>query len=177
MKRLGAYLLLAVLLEALRLSWFARMPAHPDFLFGLVIMIALLRPSPAGAWVGLTLGLARDLIYGATAGTNAFPLAVIGWTVGSLGRSVYREALLTQMLVLFAAGLVKGGVGYLVLSGGEVEGLFSYLARIALPSSLETAILVPLVYNLVRDVWDVKRLRRLVTNGLKAYETKIFVKR
>lgn len=177
MKALGGFLLLAVVLEALRLAWFARVPVHPDFLFGVVVLAALLRPSPTGAWVGLVLGLARDLIYGVAAGTNAFPLAVIGWGIGSLGRSVYREALLTQILVLFTAGLVKGGVGYLILGGGEVTGLFSYLMRIALPSSLETAILIPLVYNLARDFWDGKRLRRLVTNSLKAYERKIFVKR
>jgi len=104
-------------------------------------------------------------------------MAVIGWAIGSLGRSVYREALLTQMLVLFLAGMVKGGVGYLVLGVGEVSGIFSYLVRIALPSSLETAVLVPLAYNLFRDVWDVRRLWRLLTETLKAYERKILVKR
>jgi rod shape-determining protein MreD len=176
-KNAVSLLLLALASEAVRLAVFARLPIHPDFLLGIVVLAALARHSPAGAVIGFCLGLLRDIIYGLPVGTEALPLAVAGWLVGSLGRSVYREALLTQMVVIFLAGLGKGAFGYLLLRGGEVSGLFTYLLRISFLSSLETALVVPLLLRAGQDLFGGGRLERMIVDRLRAYERKIFVKR
>jgi len=135
--------LLALLLETIRLVWLARFPAHPDFLLGMAVVVGLASGPHVGAGTGLALGLFRDLVYGAPPGTEAFPLALIGWLVGFLGRSVYREAPITRGTVLFIAGVLKGGMVYLILRSGDVEGLLPFTLRITLPASLLTALLVP----------------------------------
>lgn len=177
MKSAAIVLLLAVIGESLGLAWFARIPVHPDFLLGIVVMVALARRSFAGALAGFCLGFFRDILYGHAAGLEAFPLAMIGWMVGSLGRSVYREALLTQFVVLFVAGLGKGVFTYVFQRGGELSGVFAYLIRVSTLSSLETALLVPLLYKAGTVIFFDDSWRRALMSGLRAYERKIFVKR
>jgi rod shape-determining protein MreD len=160
--------MLAVGLEGLRLALFARFPVHPDFLLGLVVIIALARRSPAGALMGFFLGAMRDIAYGHALGVEALPLSLVGWAVGSLGRSVYREAAMTQAVVLFLAAFGNGVLVYLILGDGEAAGLVSYMLRVGLPSSLLTAILVPLLINVVE---------RVTHTRLRFHERKIFVKR
>ncbi len=165
-------LLLSVLLglglEALRLSLFARFPAQPDFLLGITVVVALARRPPAGAAAGFLLGAMRDVIYGNPIGAAALPMTLVGWAVGSLGRSVYRESGVTQGLVLMVAGLGKGFLVYLFLRGGELAGVPSYLLRVTLPTAVLTAFAVPLVLLGV-DRYFHKRL--------KFHERKVLVKR
>jgi len=52
---------LALFLEAFRLTALGRMAAHPDLLLGVVVLVGLYRPAPAGALAGFGLGLLRDL--------------------------------------------------------------------------------------------------------------------
>ena len=137
-------LALALVLEAVRLSLFARFPAHPDFLLGLVVLIALARKPPAGAAAGFLLGVLRDLIYGNVIGVEALPMSLVGWLAGSFSRSVYRESPLTQVLFLFVAGLVKSALSFLLLGGGEPGALPRYMLGIGFPSAALTALAVPL---------------------------------
>ncbi len=161
-------LILALLLEGLRLALFARFPVHPDFLLGLVVIIALARRSPTGALMGFILGAMRDLIYGQALGVETLSLALVGWVVGSLGRSVYREAALTQAVVLFLAATGKSILVYLFLGDGEAAGLLSYMVWVGLPSALLTAILVPAIITVIEH---------LTHTRLRFHERKIFVKR
>ena len=177
MRYAAVLFLLALVGETLGLALFARLPVHPDFLLGIVVLVALARRSPTGAVAGFCLGFFRDIVYGHPVGLEAFPLAVIGWVVGSLGRSVYREALMTQVVVLFVAGLGKGVFGYAFLRGGDLTGVFAYLIRISILSSLETAVLVPMLYKAGTAIFLEDKWRRALMSGLRAYERKIFVKR
>jgi rod shape-determining protein MreD len=173
----GGLYLLTLVLEALRIAVFSRLPAlDPDVILGAVVLVAILRSGPMGAWMGLCLGLTRDLFYGWSPGTEALPLAVVGWAVGSLGKTVYREAVLTQVVIVFLAGLGKGIFGYLMLRGGETAGLFPYLFRILFPSAVWTAILVPVIFNVLKDQLD-RRLWELLIRTVRTYEKKLLVKR
>jgi rod shape-determining protein MreD len=177
-KRVGLLALLALVLEGLRIAWLARFPIQPDFLLGIVVLSALAYRPPQGAVVGLVLGLLRDLEYGNPVGFWALPLAVIGWGVGTLGRSVYREALITQMVMLFGSSLALGSVEFLFDRGGELEGFFLYLARVVLPSALITALAVSIIYKAARDLYrDRHGWRRSTLRRLRSYERKILVKR
>lgn len=160
--------LLALVLESLRLALFGRFPVQPDLLLGMTVIVALARRPPAGAAAGFLLGGFRDLVYGGSIGVECLVLTLVGWGVGSLGRSVYRESGITQGLVLFIAGLGKGILVYLLLRGGDVSGVPAYGLRIALPSSILTAVTVPLLLFI---------LERVIHRRLKFHERKILVKR
>lgn len=161
-------LVLAVVLEGLRLALFGRFGIQPDFLLGITVILALARRPPVGAVTGFLLGVLRDLVYGNPIGVSALPLALVGWAVGSLGRSVYRESGLTQGLVLLIAGLGHGLMVYVLLRGGDVDGLVAYGVHVTLPSAVLTAVLVPAALHGVE---------RYFHRQLKFHERKILVRR
>jgi rod shape-determining protein MreD len=178
MRRLGLFFLLALLVEGVRLALLARYPVHPDFLLGIVVLAALSRTSPRGAFIGFGLGLLRDLLYGNPIGFDAFPLALIGWVVASVGRSVYRDSLLTHIVVLFVAGLAKGLIGYVLLRGGELSGIVLYFIRITLPQALATALLVPVLWRWLQTVPAASQGSvRFFKGAWRRYEKKLLVKR
>ncbi len=178
MRTLGLLALLALLAEPARYVFFGRLPVQPDLVLGIVVVASLRLPPPRGAWAGLMLGVLRDLIQGTPVGSEALPLALVGWGVGILGRSVYREAFVTHVLVTLGAGLVKSVLSYCILRGGELGGLPVYLLRAALPSAALTALLVPLGD---RSLLGARRRRATWTRStlrtLREHEGKTFHKR
>lgn len=178
MKRLAVLFALSLLAEAFRISLLARLPVHPDLLLGIVVLAALERRPTSAAFTGFCLGMVRDLMYGRPIGYEAVPMALIGWMVGSLGRSVYRDALATHIVVLFGASVAKSLAGFLVLRGGELSGLVPYLLRITLPDAVATALLVPVLWRWMQTVFLGSRdSGRFVKRLLKKYERKLLVKR
>lgn len=178
MKRLAALFGLSLVAEAFRVSLLARLPFHPDLLLGIVVLAALSRRPPSAAFTGFCLGLIRDLLYGRPVGYEAVPLALIGWTVGSLGRSVYRDSLATHVVVLFGAAVAKSLAGFLVLRGGELGGIAPYLLRVALPDAAATALLVPILWRWMQTVFLGSRDGgRIVKRMIRNYERKLLVKR
>jgi rod shape-determining protein MreD len=177
-KRLAGLFALALVAEAFRVSLLARLPVHPDLLLGIVVLAALDRRPPAAAFTGFCLGIIRDLLYGHPVGYEAVPLALVGWMVGSLGRSVYRESLATHIVVLFGAGVARSLAGFLVLRGGELGGLAPYLFRVTLPDAAATALLVPVLWRWLKTAFAGSRDGgRIVKRMLRKYERKLLVKR
>ena len=178
MRQLALIFFLALISEVFRLALLARFPIHPDILLGIVVLSALNRSPQMGALTGFLLGMIRDVFYSTPIGFEALPMLGIGWVVGSLGRSVYREAIITHIVVLLLAGLAKASLGYLFLRGGEVSGFFIYLFRVALPSAFLTAILVPLIYQALKGFFGHGQgVGHRLTALIRTYEKKIFVKR
>lgn len=155
-------------METFQLALLGRFPVHPDLLLGLVVMLALARRSPTGPAMGFVFGLMRDIVYGNPLGIETLAMTLVGWAVGSLGRSVYREAAITQGVVLFVAALGRGALVFLLLGKGELAGLAAYLLRISFPAALLTALTVPAL---------VLGLERATRTRLRFDERKILVKR
>jgi rod shape-determining protein MreD len=176
-KSLGWMLLLAFVAEMIRYVIFGRFAAQPDLLLGIVVVAALRLPPPRGAVAGLCLGLLRDLLAGNPVGTEALPITVVGWGVGLVGRTVYREAFVTHVLMTFGAALTKPILTYATVHG-ELSGLPWYFVRIAVPSALMTAILVPIGDRSLRlgrsrrPAWSRTTLRTL-----REYEKQASIKR
>lgn len=167
MRTIAGLALLALLAEAVRYVFFGRIPIQPDLLLGIVVLASLRLPPPRGAVVGLVLGILRDLLVGTPVGHEGLPMALIGWSVGLLGRSVYREAFVTHVLMILGAGLVKPILTYVILRGDALAGLPLYFLRIGIPSAVLTSFLVPLgEWSLLRPrsrrfAWSRTTLRRL----------------
>jgi rod shape-determining protein MreD len=176
-KTVGWLLLLAFAAEMVRYVLFGRFAAQPDLLLGIVVVAGLRLPPPRGVVVGLCLGLLRDLLAGNPIGTEALPITLVAWGVGVAGRTVYREAFGTHVLMNFGAGMAKPLLTYLIVHGG-LSGFFWYFVRIALPSAVLTAILVPLGDRSLglgrnrRPAWSRTTLRTL-----REYEKQASLKR
>jgi rod shape-determining protein MreD len=176
-KTVGWLLLLAFAAEMVRYVLFGRFTAQPDLLLGIVVVAALRLPPPRGAVVGLCLGVLRDLVAGNPIGTEALPITLVAWGVGMAGRTVYREAFVTHVLMSFGAATAKPLLTYLIVHGG-LSGFFWYFVRIALPSAVMTAILVPLGDRALglgrnrRTAWSRTTLRTL-----REYERQSTIKR
>jgi rod shape-determining protein MreD len=176
-KTIGWLLLLAFIAEMIRYVMFGRFAAQPDLLLGIVVVAALRLPPPKGAVVGLCLGLLRDLVAGNPIGIEALPITLVAWGVGMAGRTVYREAFVTHVLMNFGAALVKPLLTYAIVHG-DLSGLPWYFVRIALPSALLTGILVPLGDRSLRlgrnrrTTWTRATLRTL-----REYEKQASIKR
>jgi len=148
---------LGLVTEALRLVWLARFPACPDFLLGMVVLAALTRRPPAGAVAGLVLGALRDFVYGGGLGVEAASLTLIGWSVGSVGKAIYREAAVTQALMMVLGGVAHGVMTYAAATRGDFSGVGLYVLRAALPSAILTAGVVTVAFHFVPQ----SRSRRL----------------
>jgi len=101
----------------------------------------------------------------------------MGWGVGLVGRSVYREALVTHVLMTFGAALLKPIFTYVIVRG-DLSGLPWYVLRVAVPSAFLTALLVPLADRSLRlgrgrrPAWSRTTLRTL-----REYEKQAGIKR
>lgn len=112
----------------------------------LVAAISLIYGGREGAWFGLTIGLLRDVLTGLSLGFYALPLYVLGYSLGSFSRIVFRDAFLVPLLV----GLVATA-GYWVLQwliGGFIYGFWlSGGYWLLLPGAVVVnGLVVPLLY-------------------------------
>ena len=114
------FVILAGVVELLGLALWGRLVFHPDLLLAMVVVRSLTRRPPEGAVAGLLAGLFRDGLYGQTLGVTALPFAAVGVVVGALGRTLYRESVVTQAVLIFLLGLRYGARGFLLASGGSV---------------------------------------------------------
>ncbi|NNF06993.1 MAG: rod shape-determining protein MreD [Candidatus Eisenbacteria bacterium] len=141
--------LFALVSEALRLILFGRLGIYPDLLLGVLVLVALSHRRPAGPVAGFVLGAIRDMVSGGTLGFETMMFTVFGWIVGNLGRSIYREAFSTQVILILIFGLVRGALTYLYATNGELAGLPLYALTYMLPSVVLTALICPLIFKLL----------------------------
>ena len=150
MKR--ALLVGAVLIaEPLRLVYFSRLGLSTDWLLGVAILATLITRAPRGAVIGFTLGAIRDVIGGQPIGFEAMMFCALAWIIGSAGRTVYREAFPTQVLMILGATLVHGVAIYLSVVG-TLQGVLLYLIKTVFLGALLPAVVIPLVYHALKYV-------------------------
>lgn len=109
MKQIGALvtvLIVALLLRSTALSALAARGIVLDVLSFAVVVWSLRHGETWGATCGFLLGLAADLDAAHWLGRHALALALMGYAVGRLGRSLVRDSFGTQLVVLFACTLL-----------------------------------------------------------------------
>jgi rod shape-determining protein MreD len=60
-------------------------------------------------------GLLQDILSGGILGMSALVKTLLGFLIGLLGKVIYKERILTQVLVLWGATLVQGLFFFLLL--------------------------------------------------------------
>lgn len=109
MRLAGGLLLLALttlLMRSTALTVLAARGIVLDALAFATVVWALRAGETWGASFGFLLGLAADLDAAHWLGRHALVLALIGYTIGRLSRTLVRDSARTQLVLLFAATLV-----------------------------------------------------------------------
>ena len=109
MRLLAGLLLLsltALLMRSTALSVLAARGVVLDALAFATVVWALRAGETWGASFGFVLGLAADLDAAHWLGRHALVLALLGYTIGRLSRTLVRDSASTQLVLLFLATLV-----------------------------------------------------------------------
>lgn len=116
-----------------------------------VVSWSLLRGSREGMIWGFIAGLIVDLLSGAPFGAASLPMIAVGFLAGLGQATVFRAHIALPLVVMFAATVVYDLLFLLVvrLSGYPVDWLDSLL-RLILPSGLLNAVVMPIVFVLLR---------------------------
>jgi rod shape-determining protein MreD len=117
--RLGALLLLGVLLQTTVVPDLRIRGVCPDLMLLIAVCVGLVGGAEQGAVVGFGAGLLADLFLQTTPfGLSALAYCLIGFAVGALRGGMLREGWLIAPLVAFAAS--AAGVGVFVGAGVTV---------------------------------------------------------
>ncbi|MBA3691806.1 MAG: rod shape-determining protein MreD [Actinobacteria bacterium] len=158
-----AIMVTALLLQSTVFSQIRLLGAKPELMYLLVIVLAIIEGPADGAGVGFAGGMAQDFFLNQPKGITALTLTLLGYTVGLARQYIVSPSpLLPSMMV---AGATLAGVLFyetvaFLLGTLQVDPLF--FLRIAVFSALYTALLTPLVYPLLRRVFEGSRRRRVV---------------
>ncbi|MEA5074922.1 MAG: rod shape-determining protein MreD [Coriobacteriia bacterium] len=119
----------------------------PNLLLLVVITLAFVEGSSAGATAGFIAGLLMDLLSAGPIGAWALVMTVTGYLSGSLRQNLFAEGWLAPVTVGIIAALVAD-FAYLVVVTviGVGPAFWQALGRLVLPRALYNAVLVMLAY-------------------------------
>lgn len=158
-----AIMITALLLQSTVFAEVRLLGAKPELMYLIVIVLAILEGPSEGAVVGFTGGMLQDFFLNQPKGITALTLTLLGYTVGLARQYIVSPSpLLPTLMVL--AGTFAGVVFYetvaVLLNTLHTDTVLFF--RIALFSGLYTALLTPIVYPLLRRVFEGSRPRRVV---------------
>src|SRR6056297_72426 len=125
----------------------------PDLMFIVIIYFGYSFGSFYGEVTGFIGGLLQDAVSNSPLGLMAFPKMALGLIVGMLGRSIFRENIITIFLLLFAASLVKGVIT-MFLAYLFHQGSLSMISGIIFPESFYNALLAPPLFFLFDKIFE-----------------------
>lgn len=153
----------AVLLQSTVFSQVRLVGARPELMYLVVIVLAILEGPTEGAVVGFAGGMFQDFFMNQPKGLTALTLILLGYTIGLARQYIVSPSPLLPTLMVLAgtfAGLVFYETVAVLLSTLETDAVLFF--RTAAFSALYTALLSPIVYPLLRRVFEGSRPRRVV---------------
>lgn len=159
-------LLGALVLQVMIAPHVAIFGVTPNLLLLVVITLAFVEGSSAGATVGFIAGLLMDLLSTGPIGAWALVMTVVGYLSGSLRRNLFAEGWLAPVTVGVITALVADFAYLLVVTViGVGPAFWTALGRLVLPRAVYNAVLVMLVYpwlaRFLRTDRSIKSFRRL----------------
>lgn len=159
----AAIMVTALLLQSTVFTQIRLLGAKPELMYLVVIVLAIIDGPGEGAAVGFAGGMFQDFFLNQPKGITALTLTLLGYTVGLARQYIVSPSpLLPTMMV---AGATLAGVLFyetVAFLLGTLEVDAAFFLKIAVFSALYTALLTPLVYPLLRRVFEGSRRRRVV---------------
>ena len=153
----------ALLLQSTVFAQLRLLGVRPELLYLVTIVVAFVDGPSDGAIVGFVSGLAQDLILNEPKGILALTLTLLGYTIGMLRQYIVSPSPLLPT-ILVGLGTVGGIVFYAITSYllGNFDHSTGFALRVALLSGLYNAVLTPILFPLLRRVFEGSRPRRVV---------------
>ena len=94
---------------------------------------------------GFAAGIFLDLFLPKHIGVNALLLTSVGFLVGSLAASLYREKFVSQVLILLLASVVES-LAYYAFTAGSMGAFMLFFVRYGLLGALYTTVVGTVVF-------------------------------
>ncbi len=133
------------------------MGVAPDFLLGVVFLIALQRGAVWGVWTGVVLGLLVGVENPQTLGADALALAMAGWLAARSSLGIDRNSAVTQVLLLLLASLLAETVRAIFFVGPDPATLPLFWIRWALPGAIYTTLALPVATWILCGILGTRR--------------------
>lgn len=158
-----AVIVTALLLQSTVFAQLRLLGVRPELLYLVTIVVAFLEGPGEGAVIGFVSGLAQDLLLNEPKGILALTLTLLGYTLGLLRQYIVSPSPFLPV-ILVALGTAGGIVFYVVVSFllGNFDHSIGFAIRVALLAALYNAILTPIVFPVLRRVFEGSRPTRVV---------------
>ncbi len=100
---LGTLSVFIVLLHGTLMPYIAIFGGRVNVLVALVVAVALNYGTATAMIVAIATGLLADTLFASALGLTALPLVVIGYTVGQVGRRLFRDEPLVAVVISFTS--------------------------------------------------------------------------
>jgi rod shape-determining protein MreD len=159
----AAVVVTALLLQSTIFHDLRLLGVRPELLYLVTIVVAFLEGPGEGAVVGFVSGFAQDLLLNEPKGILALTLTLLGYSIGMLRQYIVSPSPFLPV-ILVALGTVGGVLFYVIVSFllGNFDHSIGFAVRVALLSGLYNAILTPIVFPLLRRVFEGSRPQRVV---------------
>lgn len=160
---LAAVIVTALLLQSTVFTQIKLVGVRPELLYVVTILMAIREGPAEGAIVGFAGGMAQDFLLDQPKGITALTLTLLGYTVGLARQYIVSPSPLLPT-VLVGVGTFAGVIFYEVVSFllGQLDDPFLFSLRVALLSAVYSAILTPLVFPVLRRIFEGSRPKRVV---------------
>jgi rod shape-determining protein MreD len=153
----------ALLLQSTIFTQVKLVGVRPELLYVVTISMAILQGPNEGAIVGFAGGMAQDFLLNQPKGITALTLTLLGYAVGLARQYIVSPSPLLPT-VLVAVGTFAGVIFYEIVSFllGQSDDPLLFSLRVALLTAVYNAILTPLVYPVLRRIFEGSRPKRVV---------------
>jgi rod shape-determining protein MreD len=153
----------ALLLQSTVFAQLRLLGVRPELLYLVTILVAFLEGPGEGAVIGFISGFAQDLLLNEPKGILALTLTLLGYTIGMLRQFIVSPSPFLPV-ILVALGTAGGVLFYVTVSFllGNFDSSIGFAVRVALLSALYNAILTPIVFPVLRRVFEGSRPTRVV---------------
>ena len=160
---LGAVIVTAILLQTTIFSQIKLLGVKPELLYGVTVLLAVLEGPREGMIFGFAAGISLDFFMNQPKGVTALTLTLLGYTVGLAQQYIVSPSpLLPTMLAAFGtfAAMCFYQLVRFLLGGLDLQTVAFF--RVALLTGVYGGLLTPLMYPLLRRVFEGSRPRRVV---------------
>jgi rod shape-determining protein MreD len=160
---LSAVIVTALLLQSTVFAQVKLLGVRPELMYVVTILMAIIEGPSEGAIVGFAGGMAQDFLLDQPKGITALTLTLLGYAIGLARQYIVSPSPLLPT-ILVAIGTFAGVIFYEVVSFllGQLDDPLMFSLRVALLTALYNAILTPLVYPVLRRIFEGSRPKRVV---------------
>ena len=160
---LSAVIVTALLLQSTVFAQVKLLGVRPELMYVVTILMAIIEGPSEGAIVGFAGGMAQDFLLDQPKGITALTLTLLGYAIGLARQYIVSPSPLLPT-ILVAVGTFAGVIFYEIVSFllGQMDDPLMFSLRVALLTSLYNAILTPLVYPVLRRIFEGSRPKRVV---------------